>query len=299
MLGQASSRGPRNHNSDETPKDQATNESDVPIMSKGEEGKSKKGESGRDGAGSKAPRLDRPIGLYFRDRIRSARAAAQADAEGHMEAARVIEEIGRFFTPPNQHGGMGNYKDTLLRSIVPSEFHSEFNSLWELVQHSRNDMVHGGASARHLTSNVIALITLLEEAIMDHVLPIADERLARYLMVQNPIRAELWMPLGAVRMAMLSSSFSTIPVYFNDGWHLITDEALTKIKSRADRALTVSQSIASKILALSDATTVAPDCRISDLFTSADSRGFPVLVVDGGRNEKDALLGIISAYDLL
>ncbi len=160
-------------------------------------------------------------------------------------------------------------------------------------------MVHGGASARHLTSNVISLVTLLEEAIMDHILPDSGDRLARHLMVRNPICAELWMPLGTVRMTMLSSSFSTIPVYANNGWHLITDEALTKAKTRTDLAMTVIQSIDSKTIKLKPATTVAPDCRISDLFTSADSKGFPVLVVDDGRDEKDALLGIISAYDLL
>ena len=90
-------------------------------------------------------------------------------------------------------------------SLLP-EWHAPFASLYDLVREARNDALHVGAFARHLTRHAIELSLVLEDALM------AEAVVARDFMVEGPICASAWQPLSSIRSTMLANSFSYLPV---------------------------------------------------------------------------------------
>jgi hypothetical protein len=122
-------------------------------------------------------------------------------------------------------------------------------------------------------------------------------------MVRSPVKAELWHNIESIRRAMLTSSFSYLPVEEKPGvWKLISDFSVVKY---LDRFQTKDPDRRGKELGtLIKSGDIKPlDCRcfsestpIADVWKEIDHQ--PVLITEpyeGGVR----LVGILSAFDLL
>ena len=144
--------------------------------------------------------LKRPESLYFAGQLRSAREAALKDAEAFDGIVHAIERLGSYLL--EKEGDLGKYREKLepearrsaLAEALPCRYRSlltPFSDLYEIVRSARNDALHQGAVARHLTRHAIDLALILEDALRTF-----DEKLASDFMVRNPICVELWQPIG-------------------------------------------------------------------------------------------------------
>jgi len=118
------------------------------------------------------------IAQHFRDQLRIARASAFRDAEGFQEILFVIERLGFMLTNNPDAHTLEKYKakiqklskNSVLAEEIPASWrhlHTPMSELYEIVRIARNDAVHQGALARHLTTHAVELALVLEDALMD------------------------------------------------------------------------------------------------------------------------------------
>ena len=195
-----------------------------------------------------------------------------------------------------------------------------------LVKDARNSALHEGAKARHLTEHAIRLALVLEEALRrmpDELATVAD------LMVRSPVIADVWQPMSFARQAMLTNSFSFLPVLIGATWKLLSDHFvahyLHKAVSNNQRRELLGKCVQKGIeespeMPLATALTILDTSSISDLLklSPIDERGVhrpdgalsaPILVLDSERlcrmeagqegDPRELLVGIITAFDLL
>jgi hypothetical protein len=134
--------------------------------------------------------LDRQIAQHFRDELREARAISLKDAEAFEQLIFVFERIGVYLTGSIEN--LGRYAEPLTREalksplaqIIPAilpDWHAQFSTVFEVVRKARNDAMHEGAYARHLTKNAVELALVLEDALM------AEAACVRDFMVRDPV----------------------------------------------------------------------------------------------------------------
>ncbi len=238
--------------------------------------------------------------IYFRDEFRLARAKALADGEGFQEILFSIERLGGSLNPTG--GGLGNYEERLTQLARKSSLFDDsipgnisFSILFGIVRVSRNDAMHQGAFARHLTNNAIKLALILEDAI------VTEARLmdAQHFMVLNPICAELWQPMSLIRQKVLANSFTYLPFEAEGKWNFVSDYSIAtylrnglnrkeKLAERLDVAIRngLQHEIAAMVLTTDSVETVLKT-----------GLGKPVLVFDDEAFEH--LAGIITPFDVI
>jgi CBS domain-containing protein len=251
--------------------------------------------------------MDREAAQHFRDELRKARSLALKDSEGFDELLFVFERMGVYLE--GSIGGLGHYRTALIQQAsesplaeeIPSEFpdcHAPFSILYKIVATARNDAMHEGAYARHLTRNAVELSIILEDALMEQAF------LARDYMVRDPVCAFLWQPISAIRRAMLVNSFSFLPVALDGGptvWKLISDYSvaayLRNAQSTRERKTRLAKKLVDALEQDGIQLTDAPRCCPEDSITSVlvKSEGRPVLLT--GPNGE--LLGILTPFDVL
>lgn len=240
--------------------------------------------------------------IAFARELRSARADALKNAEEFDQILFVFERLGSFLT--EAHRNLGSYKDALCTIAIETplfevaakkfpQFHVRFSVLYDEVRAARNDAMHQGVAARHLTRNAQELALAMEEALM------AGAKTAGEIMVPKPMCAELWHPLTDVRRAMLLNSFSFLPYRLASGeWRLVSDCRMVQFLrfqdgERNDRLLMTLEKAIERGLEQ----TVPFQCKLDDPIVDIAARisEEPCLVMsDDGR-----LAGIITAFDLL
>lgn len=258
--------------------------------------------------------------LYLRDRLKQARAKALESVEEYHELLFSIERVGyvatraRILSDNKFSGALHQYGPYLrhlaersdLAEIVPaqwSEWHISFSSLFEIVRIARNDAMHQGAFARHLTANAAILALVLEEALMSDESAIKHN--VEHYMVRDPTCALAGHPLSFVRQTMLATSYSYLPVYldFQDkgGWYIISDYAVAQYlrpatqKERNQRlARTVEEAIGEG-LTVRKAVLCNHDVPINEALER--SEGGPVLIVAARKSKQ--LLGIMTPFDVV
>jgi CBS domain-containing protein len=247
--------------------------------------------------------------LYFRDQFRQARATALGDAEAFEEIVFSLERLGSFRT--GSVGDLGQYEAALagtadispLSTDVPlkqGDYHTSFLNLYNLVRKARNDALHMGAFARHLTTHAVEVALILEDALVDSSQRIGD------FMVGGPVCAHYWQPLSFIRQLMLKNSFSFLPVV-SDGtdssaWRLISDLALSRYlraaKNKDERFLrlvqTLQEAVDNKFIKLEPVRVFKTNALIADVIKEPAT--FPVLVCS---SDSKHLVGILTAFDLL
>lgn len=234
--------------------------------------------------------------------LRKARAQVLEDAEAFALAAAVVERVGQIVAGKFKNG-LGGYEEELrwLSMQARGSGPDEFNRLFRSVKDARNDAVHEGAFARHMSSRLVDLILVLEDAVSSTMNAYED------LMVRNPITAKPWHLVGHLRNSMLASSFSFIPYHQRSGpdkgWRIISDRSVvellqpwarTKSQLAEVRSLRIDDAIEQHKLVTSRAKCVKPN----DVVSVADLGDHPILVTDCV-DEEECVLGIITAFDLL
>lgn len=258
--------------------------------------------------------LTRDAAVYFRDQLREARAIALRDAEAFEEIVYSVERLGSTLT--NRIGTLGSHeyrtaiaqlaRQSPLAEELPLQWrdchipcHIPFQALYRSVQDARNDALHQGAFARHLTIHAVQLALVLEDALVHDLTTVGD------YMVPNPVCAAGWQPVGFIRQAMLANSFSYLPVRIESSqqvaWHLISDYAVAQYLqngNRDDRKKRLA-TLLRDALGAGIEPVLAPMCTadtpIADALTK--SKGGPVLV--HRKDSIDELLGIVTPFDLL
>lgn len=252
--------------------------------------------------------MDREVALYFRDQLRDARATVLKDAEAFEEVVFVLERIGVYVTGRIEN--LAYYAESLeqeaskspLADSIPSalpDWHAPFSTLYALVRWARNDALHEGAYARHLTAHAVELSVILEDALM------ADAFSARDFMVKDPVCAQLWQPMSSVRRSMLVNSFSFLPVAVGASespqWWLLSDFSLAVYLRDAQGSNELNRRLAQKLGEVVNKgllnLTEAPECGPEDAVTTVleRSQGRPVLVLGPQRE----LRGIVTPFDVL
>lgn len=240
----------------------------------------------------------------FLDQFRSARARAIADAEGFQEIIFVLERFGTLLS--KKVGALGTYKNCIqkvaerspLAQTVPDlrrEFHTPFRDLYEIVGNARNDALHQGSYARHLTKHAIELCLILEDALSSNGNLVSD------FMVRDVLCAELWQPISYIRQIMLTNNFSFMPV-LDEGWKLLSDTEVAKLlrsqPSNGQRknalALTLEETLEKTPSILVEVKTVEAGETVDALLATEKPADGPVLVLKSSR-----LLGILTSFDLM
>src|SRR5947209_98723 len=158
---------------------------------------------------------------YFRDMFRDARQTAFKDAEGFQQILFALEKFGMFLSSKTLD--LGKYErdigkivsESPLSRDIPEDWralHFPFDVLYKLVREARNDALHQGAYARHLTNHAVQLSLLIEDALMSSAQQISD------FMVHEVVTAKLWQPVSFARQQMLANSFSYLPIQTEEGW---------------------------------------------------------------------------------
>ncbi len=245
--------------------------------------------------------------IYFRDQLREARADAFRNVENYQELLFCIEKLG--ITLTKEISALGKYKKRIsalanrspLACDIPakwSQWHAPFRELYETVREARNDALHQGAFARHLTKHASELSLVLEDALMK------DCDKVRDFMVRNPVCTHLWQPVSFIRQVMLLNSFSYLPVWSRSGseekWHLVPDHSVALyLRGANDRkprlATSLQDAVKSDGIKLLLASTRSPEDRVTSLLDEGMQE--PVLIPDP--KDSKVLLGILTAFDLL
>ena len=253
--------------------------------------------------------LTREEQLFYRDRLRAARYAALADAEGFEQVCFAVEALGMRLV--DKQKVLGKYRDAILslastvdwRSDPVERFSGVFTrcaALYEKLRVARNDAMHTGAYARHATSAAIELCIYLEEALMAN--NGSDLNSAADYMVREVV-VEEWHLVAHARQMMLMHSFSFLPIRLNGHWKLISEMSVARfLRQQADRANRLAMPIidAERIESslVCDAVEIRPDMEISNLYDAPiGDHGRLWLVTETDGSER--LLGVLTPFELM
>lgn len=232
--------------------------------------------------------------------LRDARATVYRDSESFNEAAAVLEHIGQMIRGVVLNG-LNDYKGDIckLGRRAPAIHSERVEVLFDTVRKARNDSVHSGDYIRHHSIRLVELLLMLEEGLA------MSGKTAGDLMVQNPTVAELWHNVAAARRAMLTNSFSFLPILGPDGvWKLLSDTDVVRYLRRATTAKERNERLGKQLqkavegseITLTDCSRLSPGKSVDEIAKTMSH--LPVLIVEKDGN-KERLLGILTAFDLL
>jgi hypothetical protein len=254
--------------------------------------------------------LDEKSARAFRLELQAARENAIKDAEAFDGIIHIIERLGIFlFEKIGDLGKYGPYLKKLaahspLASRMPREWHTPFDLLYDMVTHARNDALHIGAFARHLTTHAIELALVLEDAL--RTIENAMSQKVSDFMIRNPVCAHLWQPVSFIRQTILTNSFSYLPVQNEDKvWCLVSDLLIARYLQQAERDKARKKALARPLGATGikflEAKLICQGMTIDELFGQAalceQIESKPLLV---RRDDTlDELAGILTPFDLI
>lgn len=247
--------------------------------------------------------------LFYRDRLRAARYAALADAEGFESICFALEALGLRLR--GRQAALGLYRENIapqaIRALVFEELSGAFplrfktfEALFSIVLAARNDAMHTGSYARHATQAAIELCIGLEEALMAGV-----ERTVENLMVSSPVTVESWQPVAHARQLMLMHSFSFLPVLLEGAWCLISELGLAKYLSEGARKTRLCESIADaksngmQVREISDAELLRAGMPVAAVLAGAQVQDGPMLWLVVDERQPDHLAGVLSPFELM
>ncbi|HMN92215.1 MAG TPA: hypothetical protein PKC60_03195 [Hydrogenophaga sp.] len=248
---------------------------------------------------------------FFRDRLREARYAALADAEGFSQMCFAIESLGKRLNPKAR--GMADCQNVLKRlaqtsALLPDE-HDEpravkhFHALFTSIREARNDVMHTGAYARHVAADAVTLCLVLEDALM--VEKKSEEEAKRLtvgdFMVSSPVVVHHWQTVEHARQLMLLNSFSYLPIWHDKRWWLIADIAVAKFlrphwPARSRLKMTLDQARQDGLV-FARAKPVRQDIAVVDLLGKRDQPGLWLVRKKGF--PMDHLVGVLSPFELM
>jgi hypothetical protein len=250
-------------------------------------------------------KMDRGALVTFSGQLREARENALRDSDAFDGIIHMVERLGSFLG--KKIGDLGKYREDLedrashsaLAKDVPNQWpsvHIPFSLLYDLVKDARNDALHQGAFARHLTGHAIELSLVLEDALRRSL----DSPAVGDYMVRNPTCAELWQPISFIRQQMLANSFSFLPVKYATKWYLVSDlEIATYLGTDvSERRKSLAHTLTEAKLPLTEAQSCLVDTPLEEALRllANDQRA---LLVFRTEQEMQRLVGIVTPFDLL
>ena len=240
--------------------------------------------------------------------LQAARENAIKDAEAFDGIIHVIERLGILLS--GKVAALGQFGPHLkalagispLANVMPREHHTPFDLLYGMVTQARNDALHIGAFARHLTTHAIELALVLEDALR---IKMNMNNTVSDFMIRNPVCAHLWQPVSFVRQIMLTNSFSYLPVQDEDGkWRLVVDlEVARYLQTHSNRNVglaTPLERAKAEGMPLPEAKKACVTNSVKEALERLNdekSKGQPLLVF---RNDTcNELEGILTSFDLL
>ena len=247
-------------------------------------------------------KIEEKQSIFFREEFRNARTKAIEDAEGFQAILFTLEKLGAYLNPDGN--SLHNYKICIEKlaensDLLPSK--QSFANLFDIVKDARNDALHQGAFARHLTQNAIRISLILEDA-LEKILERKRTLKVEDFMVSEVICANLWKPLAFIRQQMLANSFSYLPFFdeSKEEWFLISDHQLAIYlrsengKNKRKKKLSELLKDVCNKLEVEKAEVVSETDEISKIL---EFDGKPILVAKD-KNAK-SLFGIITPFDIL
>ena len=129
------------------------------------------------------------------------------DAEAYQEILFSIERFGSdrrdritLLLRPLHYGYGEGPSSGGGYTLIRRDWHVPFPDLYEVVRDARNDALHHGASARHLTAHATQLVLVLEDALNAE----TNNNVGDYL-VRDTVSAKPWQPVSFVRQPGSSS----------------------------------------------------------------------------------------------
>lgn len=253
--------------------------------------------------------------IYFRNRFRAARSAAEKSDRDCMDILYALEDFGQVLTgeqdPNNQT--LGKYQNHITKYVnchYPDkdrpQYQIDFGRLYDIVRQARNNAAHKGARSRYFAPRAVELSLMVEDALMCA----AKADKVKDYMAASPVVAELWQPLSIIRTMMLANSFTHIPYIDDKGeWFVVSDADIARYirpsgkyeKKRLSHKLECLAKEKGKCA--SKPQVVCPDDLVSKV-VCPDKSGdkapishLPILVRHPEYNEH--LLGILTASDLM
>ena len=249
--------------------------------------------------------------VYHRDRLREARYAALADAEGFQQMCFAIEALGKRLQP--EGNGLGPRRKVLQRlardsKLLPAEGEpgrslKSFDALFMALKDARNDAMHTGAYARHVAADAVTLCLVLEDALM--VEKKSNEEVKRLkvgdFMVSTPVVVHPWQTVEHARQLMLLNSFSYLPIWHEQRWWLLSDMAVAQYlrpswPAHARLKMTLSQAREDG-LAFVRTSPVQRGVAVVDLLNKARPPGLWLVKEKG--YPPDHLVGVLSPFELM
>lgn len=270
--------------------------------------------AGNKGKSVNLPDLDANEWLFFRDRLREARYGALADAEGFPQMCFAFEALGARLREDS--GSLEKYRPYLCALVarnLPIGF-EDFATLFEAVKQARNYVMHTGAYARNAAVSAVQLSLLIEEAILSELekkndkpaMPVKARKTVADFMVRSPVTAEHWHTVGHIRRLMLLNSFSYLPIFWNDKWHLISDMAMAAMLQplgNACRNLTAVKRIDAVLdeglLKLSASNCIKADAAVNSLLLTREHPGLWLVVNATEGDGSKELVGVLSPFELM
>ena len=252
--------------------------------------------------------------IYFRNRFRDARAAAEKSDRDCMDILYALEDFGQVLTgiqnPKKQN--LGRYQDCVTKFVdkhYPDkdrpQYQIDFGRLYDIVRDSRNSAVHRGARSRYFAPRAVELSLIMEDALMRA----ADTDKVKDYMAASPVVAQLWQPLSIIRKEMLTNSFTHIPYFDKGEWFVVSDADIARylrpsgIYKRDMLSHTLNNALKEKGICASKPQVVCPDDSVNKVVCPDESddkariSGLPILVRHP--EYKRHLLGILTASDLM
>jgi len=249
----------------------------------------------------------------FRIQLQQAREGAVKDAEAFDGIIHVVERMGSFCLERVEN--LGKYKPKLVNVAswsplddLPAKWrnvHTPFSLLYDLVKDARNDAMHQGASARHLTTHAIELALVLEDALRMIENDNKTSLIVSDYMVRDLVCADLWQPISLVRQRMLTNSFTYLAVQDAAGqWCLLSDLQVAKYlqgHSNKERNKLLARPLEKAEIPLHPAKRVNETMPIDKALEDFDHEPKLVFPDDAkpGHNAKAKPVGILTAFDLL
>ena len=252
----------------------------------------------------------------FRIQLQQAREGAVKDAEAFDGISQVVACLGSYclgrVAPLAKL--QPKVEEVAIRSVLADlpglrNVHTPFSVLYDLVRNARNDAMHQGAYARHLTTHAIELALVLEDALRMIEQDKKNSSVVSDYMVRDLVCADLWQPISLVRQRMLTNSFTYLPVQDANGkWCLLSDLEVAKYLQgcpNRERNKRLATALEKAGIELRRGKRVNETMSIDNALEKFDEEPIhePMLVFpddgEAGDNAKAKPVGILTAFDLL
>jgi CBS domain-containing protein len=238
--------------------------------------------------------------MRFFDDLSSARGSALADAEAFGPLLAAIEGIGARLAK-NGHG-LAHYKAEI-RQLVPQGDSTEFDRVFEVMREGRNEAVHTGGAARHLTQSCIRLALMLEAGIRERVGGPRSDWTVGDVMVKSVHEVHPWESVRDARVRMLENAFSYLPMLKDDKWLMVSDLAVAQwlLRPKDETPMNCTMDKLANALTLPEAPLLPHSVKIHAALSELEKRHLPGLVVEdtGTAQGRSRLLGMITPFDAL